>query len=121
MTQPVPIACTLTSADQAGQVRRWQRLLDRALTGRTETAEGLRLSFRAEDEDELRALVAVEAGCCPWATWRVEWVTGSVVLDVRSAAEGATALHVMFTAGQPGRWTGRTSASLPGRGRRDTR
>ena len=36
----------------------------RALTGRAETADGLRLTFRPEAEDELRALVAVETGCC---------------------------------------------------------
>jgi hypothetical protein len=98
MTQPVPIACALNPADQAGQAHRWQRLLDRALTARAETAEGVRLSFRAEAEDELRALVAVEAACCPWATWRVERVTGPVVLDVRSLAEGAAVLHSMFRA-----------------------
>jgi hypothetical protein len=98
MTEPTPIACTLTPADLADQARRWQRLIARAMTERTETANGLRLSFRAEAADELRALAAVEAGCCPWATWRVEQAAGSAVLDVRSAPEGATVLHAMFTA-----------------------
>jgi hypothetical protein len=98
MTDPSPIACTLTPADLADQARRWQRLITRAMTTRTETAYGLRLSFRAESADELRALAAVEAECCPWATWRVELTAGSAVLDVRSAAEGAAVLHAMFTA-----------------------
>jgi hypothetical protein len=104
MSEPVPVACTLTPADLAGQARRWQRLMTRALTGRAETRDGLRLSFRAEAEDELRALVAVEAGCCAWAAWTVEPTAGAVVLDVRSAAEGAegaqgvTALQLMFGA-----------------------
>lgn len=98
-TPDVPVACALTPAGLAGQAHRWQRLLGRALTARTETADGLRLSFLPEAEDELRALAAVEAGCCPWATWRVERAPGSVVLRAGSAAEeGAAALHGMFRA-----------------------
>jgi hypothetical protein len=101
MTQPVPIACTLTSADLAAQARRWKRLTAGALTGRAEIADGLRLTFRAEAADELRALVAVEAECCPWAAWRVERAAGSVVLDVRSPGEGTAVLHAMLTDGRP--------------------
>jgi len=73
----------------------------RALTGRAETTGGLRLSFRPDAEDDLRALVAVEAECCAWAAWTVEPTAGAVVLDVRSAAEGAegvAALRLMFGA-----------------------
>ena len=96
MTKSIDIACTLGVADLAAQGRRWQRLMARALTGRDETPEGLRLSFRPEAEDELRALVAVETGCCAWATWTVEPTDGAVVLDVRSADEGIATLHTMF-------------------------
>ena len=101
MTENIPVACTLTPANLAGPHRRWQQLMARALTGRAGTPGGLRLSFRPEAEDELRALVAVEAECCAWAAWTVEPAAGAVVLDVRSAAEGAegvTALHLMFGA-----------------------
>jgi hypothetical protein len=111
MTEPVPITCTLTSADLAAQARRWERLIAAALTGRAELADGLRLSFRPEAADELRALVAVEAECCPWATWRVERAAGSAVLDVRSPGEGAAVLHAMFTDDRPGRSPGRRSVS----------
>ena len=96
MTKNTPVACTLGVADLAAQRRRWEKLLARALTGRSETAEGLRLSFRPQAEDELRALVAVETGCCAWATWTVEPAAGAVVLDVRSADEGIATLHTMF-------------------------
>jgi hypothetical protein len=92
----IPIACTLGAADLAAQARRWQRLIARDLTGRAETADGLRLTFRPGAEDELRALVAVEAGCCAWATWTVEPTAGAVVLGVRSADEGIATLHTMF-------------------------
>jgi hypothetical protein len=102
MTTNIPVACTLTAGDLAAQYRRWQQLVARALTGRTKTPDGLRLSFRPEAQDELRALVAVEAACCAWAAWTVEPTAGAVVLDVRAVAEGAegaqgvAALHLMF-------------------------
>jgi hypothetical protein len=96
MTKSTDIACTLGVADLAAQGRRWQRLMARSLTGQAETADGLRLTFRPEAEDELRALVAVETGCCAWAAWTVEPTAGAVVLDVRSADEGVATLHSMF-------------------------
>ena len=96
MTKSIDIACTLGMADLAAQGRRWQQLLARALTGRAETADGLRLTFLPDAEDELRALVAVETGCCAWAAWTVEPTAGAVVLDVRSADEGIAIVHTMF-------------------------
>ena len=96
MNETTPVACTLTPAGLAAQAGRWQRLIARAGTGRTETAAGLRLSFRPDAEDELRALVAVETECCAWAAWTVEPAAGAVVLDVRSADEGIATLHTMF-------------------------
>jgi len=96
MTKSIPIACTLGVADLRAQGQRWQRLMARELTGRAETAGGLRLTFRPEAEDELRALVAVETGCCAWAAWTIEPAAGAVVLDVRSADEGVATLHAMF-------------------------
>jgi hypothetical protein len=96
MNEPVPIACTLPPADLRGQAGRWNQLTGRDLTGRTETADGLRLRFRPEGEAELRALVAVESECCRWASWTVTAGPGEVTLDVRATAEGAAVLHEMF-------------------------
>jgi hypothetical protein len=96
MATSIPVACTLSASGLAAQSGRWERLMARTLTGRAETADGLRLSFRPEAEDELRALAAVETGCCAWATWTVRRDGGAVVLDVRSAAEGVATLHAMF-------------------------
>ena len=96
MTKSNDIACTLGVADLRAQARHWQRLMARALTERSETADGLRLTFRPEAEAELRALVAVETGCCAWATWTVEPTAGAVVLDVRSNDEGIATVHAMF-------------------------
>ena len=93
-----PLACTLTSADLAAQGQRWERLAARAMTERTETVDGLRMSFRPEPgaEEELRALVAVENECCRWADWTVEADDGQIVVAVRVSGGGVTALHGMF-------------------------
>jgi hypothetical protein len=100
-----PVACTLTSADLAAQGKRWERLAARALTSRTETGDGLRMSFRREPgvEEELRALVAVENECCRWADWTVALEDGQIVLAVRAAGDGIAVLHAMFTGLGPGR------------------
>jgi hypothetical protein len=97
---PEPVACTLSSAGLAARSLRWDQLAARAMTGRAETADGLRLCFRPESGtgDELRALAAAESECCPWAAWTVREDAGQLVLDVRSAsADGIAALHGMFT------------------------
>jgi uncharacterized membrane-anchored protein len=94
----VPVACTLTPAHLAAQAGRWERLMARAMTKRTETADGVRLSFRPETgtEEELRALVAVENECCAWAAWTVGTGEETITLDVRSAGDGVATLHGMF-------------------------
>lgn len=99
----VPVACTLTPADLAAQSSRWERFAARALTERTETADGLRLSFRLGPgtQEALRRLAAVENQCCRWASWTVETRAGHVVLDIRSTGEGIAALHSMFTSLRP--------------------
>jgi hypothetical protein len=95
----LPVACTLTLGGLAAQSRRWERLAARAMTGRTETADGVRMVFRPEPgaEEELRALVAVENECCRWADWTVEVADGQIVLAVRAAGDGISALHGMLS------------------------
>jgi hypothetical protein len=96
MTETTPVACTLTPAGLAAQGERWHRLMAQAMTERAETADGLRICFRPEAEEELRALAAVETECCPWATWTVERDASTIVLDVRSTAVGVATLAGMF-------------------------
>ena len=92
------IACTLSSADLAPQPGRWQELIARAMTERTETTDGLRMSFRPEPgvEKELRKLAAAENECCRWASWAVEANAEAIALDVRSTGPGVAALHGML-------------------------
>ena len=99
----LPIACTLSPAGLAVQAGRWALLAARALTERTETPRGLRLSFRPGPGigDELRRLVAVEKACCAWADWVVETRAGRIILDVRATGDCIAALHAMFTGLHP--------------------
>jgi hypothetical protein len=98
-TASVPVACSLTMEDLTEQAGHWVRIAARAMTGLALTADGLRLVFRPEPgiEEELRALVAVETQCCPWATWTVRASATELALDVRASGDGVTALHGMFT------------------------
>ena len=92
------IACDLGAGGAAAQAERWLRLGQGAGLGRAETADGLELRFRDEAavERELRELASVESRCCAWARWEVDRANGELVLRVRSAPEGAAALHAMF-------------------------
>ena len=92
------VACTLTGDELAEQSRRWRALYERAGLERVETNDGIQIRFRGEArvEDELRALVAVERGCCRWAQWEVETGDDSVRIDVTSTGVGVTTLHWMF-------------------------
>ena len=96
MAKTTPIACTLTPAGLAAQGERWRRLIAWAVTERADTADGLRVRFRPGAEEELRALVAVDTQCCPWARWTVELDAGTIVLDVRSTAGGVATVRGMF-------------------------
>jgi hypothetical protein len=94
-----PVACSLSMAGLAEQAGRWVRIAAGAMTGHTKTADGFCLVFRPDPgiEDALRALVAVETQCCPWARWTVQASATQLTLDVRAAGDGVTALHGMFT------------------------
>ena len=95
MDETIPVACTLTTEGLAAQAERWRRLMARAMTKRAETADGLRICFRPEPgaEEALRALVALENECCPWATWTLARRAGVIVLDVGSTGTGIAVLH----------------------------
>jgi len=112
-TRTMPVACSLTSADLAAQAGRWEQLAARAMTGRAETAHGLRISFCPEDgaEDELCKLIAVENECCGWADWTVRTGGGLLVLDVRSTGDGIATLHSMFIGLQPSKTAHRDSST----------
>lgn len=93
------IACTLTGQDQKSQRERWLALRAKHGLARHEAADGLQLTFEDQPgvEAELRALLAVENGCCAWATWTVEREgDGVIAIAARSEGHGIATLHAMF-------------------------
>ena len=92
------VACELNGGELGTRTEGWVRLGRKAGLGRVETEDGLRIRFRDEPavEQELRALVAAENSCCPWARWEVRRTDGELVLHVSSTPEGAATLHAMF-------------------------
>ena len=93
------VSCTLGKDDLGAQAERWTHVRTEAGLGRMETADGLRLTFRAETEveDELRALVAVENECCAWARWDVSREDGELVMHARSTGQGVATLRAVFS------------------------
>jgi hypothetical protein len=94
----LPVACSLDAAQFRSQSDRWERLLADAAVQRVETGDGLRVRFRADAKtvDELQQLVAVENGCCAWASWTVAPGEGCAEVVVSSTGDGIAALHAML-------------------------
>jgi hypothetical protein len=92
------IACDLNANDLSMQGERWKRLFAQAGVGRANTPGGVRLSFHRDSavEEELGALVAIENGCCSWASWDVSRQGNVLVMVARSTGEGIGVLHGMF-------------------------
>lgn len=69
----LPVACTLGLDDGAERMRRWQQLAGRASPVTRRIGRELELRFGQGPGvlDELQALAAAEAMCCPFVTWTV--------------------------------------------------
>jgi hypothetical protein len=97
-----PIACSLDAGGLRAQGRRWEALVARAGIDRAATADGVALTFRADDdvEHQLRELVAVESQCCAWARWEVRAAGhGELVMRARADGDGVATLQSMFLRG----------------------
>lgn len=96
-----PVACTLDPAEYGDRAARWRA----ALSGSTREPlpdGGLRVRVSAERADEVAALVAAEARCCPFLTLRRTVAAGAVELDAHAPAEAAGLLRELFTAEEAG-------------------
>ena len=84
----LPPACTLGPGDGPARLRRWEalaataspvaRLRDHELEVRYEPGPGV--------AEELRALIAAERVCCPFATWELDDADGRPVLRIAAAS-----------------------------------
>jgi len=85
--------CTLTSDERVDRGQRWRALGPADVA---DTENGLRLSFPASAEDELRALAQLERECCAFASWEVTRQDGRAVLDVTADGEAVAAVQSLF-------------------------
>ncbi|TCK22363.1 MerR family transcriptional regulator [Pseudonocardia endophytica] len=78
-----PIACTLSGSERADRMQRWRDAL--AGAPRDELADGgIRVHPPVEQMAEVAALVAAEARCCAFLTFRLTAAPGGVTLDAHA-------------------------------------
>ena len=85
--------CTLTSDELVTRGARWRAL------GAADVADlenGLRLSFPAQTETELRELAQLERECCAFASWDVTTQGDRAVLDITAEGEAVPAVQALF-------------------------
>jgi hypothetical protein len=89
------VSCSLDAAAFEARVARWRRLAARALLESSPTAAGARQRYRRDAgvEDELAALVAAEADCCPSVGFALSADDDALILDIRGS-EAAVAPFV---------------------------
>jgi hypothetical protein len=85
--------CTLTSVELVTRGERWRAL---GAADVVDTTNGLRLSFPAHTEPELRKLVELERDCCAFASWDVTMQGDRTVLDITAEGEAVAAVQALF-------------------------
>ncbi|HEV7640979.1 MAG TPA: hypothetical protein VGO39_08960 [Gaiellaceae bacterium] len=85
--------CTLTSDGLATRGERWRRL---GAADVADTENGLRLSFPAHTEPELRKLAGLERECCAFASWEVTTEGDCAVLEITAEGEAVAAVQALF-------------------------
>lgn len=81
--EPIPVACTLTTADAAKQALEWIDLQTHAISA-SALSNGARMRFSDALEDHIVDLAAREATCCAFLTITTVATDGELVLEVTS-------------------------------------
>jgi hypothetical protein len=72
MTEPRPIACTLTRADLRDREAAWRKLFASGQVSRDRVPGGIRLSAHPGAVDALHELIDLERECCAWIDYAVD-------------------------------------------------
>jgi hypothetical protein len=94
MSDPKPIACTLSAEDLQDRGAAWRTLLSSGLVSRERLPHGIRLRAEPGASDALKQLVDLERECCAWINYDV---AGSVV-TMTAEGDGEAVLAGMFLA-----------------------
>jgi hypothetical protein len=85
--------CTLTSDELVTRGERWRAL---GAANVADMKNGLRLSFPARAEMELRELARLERDCCAFASWDVTRQGDRAVLEITAEGEAVAAVQALF-------------------------
>jgi hypothetical protein len=96
MATELPIACTLSVAEQDERCRTARELAARWLLDWTETATGASLRFDAEAEGPLRELIAAESRCCAFLEFDLRRTGHALSLDVEGPEEAKPIVFELF-------------------------
>ena len=98
ITDPAPIACSLTGAEYRKRVADTGQVARDALRKRQPIDGGARLSFDASPEvrERLDAFAAAESECCPFLTMRLRATDGRLVLEVTGPELAAPIIEELF-------------------------
>jgi hypothetical protein len=104
LSEPVPIACTLSAGDVRQRLAWIADLNQRRLLRHRRDDLTLSLVYDREAGPDVDRFVAQERECCPFLAFRVEDGADGIVMTVtapEAAREAAATLFDGFTGGQP--------------------
>ena len=100
--EDIPVVCTLDSDTMAGRLRRIQALTDTSLLSHEVQGGRLRLAYRLEAAEQLRAIVELERGCCAFLDFEVQEWARFVGLTITAPAHAEEAGAWLFSQFLPG-------------------
>ena len=92
----LPVACSLTAAEQGERADEFRELARRALLSRQREPGRVVLSFRAGVEGQLEDLARRERECCPFLEISVERGDDVVALSIGAARDADAALDAFY-------------------------
>ncbi|MBA2764137.1 MAG: hypothetical protein H0U42_05560 [Thermoleophilaceae bacterium] len=100
MAEPVPIACTLSSAGMSERLAEMKLVGASGLLSASHDGAAASLQFRAEPglSDRLEMIVAAEAECCAFLELELTERDGSLELSVHGPPEAAEIVGAMVGA-----------------------
>jgi hypothetical protein len=98
----MPIACTLDGPTMAERLRRIKALTETSLLSHELRGGQLRLAYRLDAADEVRAIVALERSCCAFLDFLVQEAGPSVELIVSAPPEARDSAAWLFAQFLPG-------------------
>lgn len=96
MSQPLPIACTLSAAEQGARAEEWRSLLRESARDESASERGVTLRLDPRAESELRRLVAAESRCCAFLEFDLRRDGSDLLLTVQGPDEALPIIRELF-------------------------